>query len=254
MKNLLLIIFILSTKLTLGQGISADYLLEYPLKSIISYCQKDTSKIISKQVLTYNNAHKIEQSSLYKNDREVSRTIYGYNNEGLQITKSLYNLTPELKLIRVRVFEYNVKDKLIYEGFNDTKGNNTKNTYQYNSNGLLISSSTECNYTKWKFTYEYDSNNLLVKKFKNSELEITYEYDNDLLVVQTNFNRSRDNILKFEYGENGKLLLKKENNKIIEQNKYLNNYLDKKWTYYFGIDPCYDKCCNQYFIKYEYYK
>ena len=252
MKNTLIILILLIAKFSISQEINNDDLIKYPLKSTISFCQKDTSKIISKKVIIYNEANRIERSSSFNDNIENYRVIYNYNEQGLLISKDFYNLLPDLKLSRTRIFKYNEKNELISEGFDDNKGNNTKIFYTYNAKGLLIKRKTECNYNSSEYSYEYNSKNLLIKTLKNNSLEYTYEYHNNLLIEQTNLNR--EIITTFEYGVNGKLLIKKENNQIVQRNIYSNDNLIKSWTYYFGIDPCYDRCCGQYLIKYDYYE
>jgi hypothetical protein len=254
MRVKLLILFIVFSKLSLSQEYCEDDFLKYPLKSISKFCQKDSTKSISKQVLNYNQNNKLSQSSTYFDNVETYRTIYKYNSKGLLTSKEFYYLIPVLKLKRTRVFKYNSSDLLIYEGFDDVQGNNTKYSYQYNSNGLLTGSSLECNYTNWTYTYEYDLNDILIKRFKNNNLEIMYENQDEKLVMQTNFFMQNETLTEFEYNENDKLVIKKENGKIVERNIYKANLLLKKWTYYFGIDPCFDLCCSQYLTKYDYYQ
>jgi hypothetical protein len=43
-----------------------------------------------------------------------------------------------------------------------------------------------------------------------------------------------------------------EENNIIEENDYIDNRLNEKRTYYFGIDPGYDVCYGNYIYRYEY--
>jgi YD repeat-containing protein len=253
MKTLLSLLLILVSNLVISQTSNDDGLLKYPLKSIHTYCQKDSTKVIAEQRLTYDKENRLIKSTYSQDTIEINYTVFNYNEFGLLISKEFHSLIPNEKLDRIRVFKYNESNKLIFEGFDDERGNNTKNTYLFNETGLLVKSTVDCNYTHWEYTYEYDNKGRLIEKIKNNDLEISYEYSENKLSKEIKHYRNNDNEILYEYDQNNFLFIKKENGKLVEKNIYDDNYLIKRWTYYFGIDPCHSQCCSQYIKTFEYY-
>lgn len=235
-----------------GQTTDKENLYKYPLKTIYSFCQHDTNKVIFFSTLRYDKENRLIQLSNFYDTIERTRVVFNYNKLGLLESKEFYSFKEEMAFERKRVFEYDKNLKLISEYFDDEKGNNTKYNYTYNLNGQMVIREEKCNYNILKYSYEYNEQGKLVKMYRNDEPETSYEYSKDLLTKETNY-RNNDEVT-FEYNDKGLLLIKKENNKIIEKNIYKNELLVKRWTYYFGIDPCFEvPCCSQYFTKYEYY-
>ena len=134
---------------------------------------------------------------------------------------------------------------MVYEGYDDEQGNNTKNSYSYNKNGQLLTSTVDCNYTLWEYSYEYDKQDRLVKKIKNNELEVSYEYFQNRLIKEIRFSRNGNIETIYEYDDSGLLIYKKENDNIVEKNINVDGRLIERWTYYFGIDPSYYPCGSQ---------
>ena len=231
-----------------------DEFLKFPLKTISTYCQNKLDTAFSTAVLTYDKENNLIKYSWYNDTIESSRTVFNYNALGFLVSKDFYSYSNNsLTLTRTRLYKYDEKNRLIYEGYDDERGNNTKNNYSYGKNGELISSKNECNYNKWNYSYEYDSNGRLRKKYKNNELEVSYEYSQNHLTKEIHYNRNSNKEILYVYDDNGLLINKREKEKLIENNIYNNGRLVERWTYYFGIDPCYSPCCGQYFTKYEYY-
>lgn len=250
---ILLIYFLQSFSMAFSQPCCKEDFLKYPLKSISTFCQNKPETPISKVILTYDKENHLIKYSSFKNNIETNRIVFLYNDLGLLTSKEFYSFDQTQTLDRIRLFKYDEKNQLIYEGYDDERGNNTKNNYLYNKNGQLIESTVDCNYTHLSYSYEYDSQKRISKKYKNNELEISYEYSNNLLIKKIHYNRNNDVEIMYEYDDNGLLINKKENGKTIEKNIYYTYRLIERWTYYFGIDPCYSPCCSQYLIKYEYY-
>ena len=236
-----------------SQACCRDDLLKYPLKSISSFCQNKPEIPTSIVILAYDNENHLVKYSSIQNNIETNRIESLYNEFGLLTSKKFYSFNETQNLDRIRSFEYNEKHKLIYEGYDDEQGNNTKNKYSYNEKGQLIESTVDCNYTHLLYSYEYDLENRLSKKYVNNELEVSYEYSNNLLMKEIHHNKNNNLEITYEYDDNGLLINKKENEKVIEKNIYYSGRLVERWTYYFGIDPCFSICCGQYITKYEYY-
>ncbi len=255
---ILILTFVLTFNTTISQTISGNESSPFPLKTMTRYCQKIPEIPLSKTVLTYDKENRLIKSSEYRDTTETYRTVSNYNELGLLMSKDFYSFTKdEPKLDRTRIYKYDDKNRLIYEGYDDEKGNNTKNNYTYNENGKLISSTNECNYNHWECLYEYDTNGKLNKEYKNNELEVSYEYYDNRLTKEThyqhnNFVADKNKEIIYYYDEKGLLTMKREDENIIEKNTYSNGKLVERWTYYFGIDPCFSPCCGQYITKYEY--
>jgi YD repeat-containing protein len=221
-------------------------------KLIYSYCQQNLTKPFSKQVLSYDSKNRLTKTTVYMNNIIQYWMKSNYNNIGLLTSQEFYYPSPNNKLNWTRIFKYNKNNKLIYEGYDGKSGSNSRNTYSYNNIGQLIASTDECNYTHWVYSYEYDSLGQLCKKFKNGTLQFSYEYSKNKLAKEIQYKSSRNVVTKYAYDKTGLLLDKWENDKLTEKNIYYKGYLIRKWTYYFGIDPCYDPCCGKYVLIYKY--
>ncbi len=232
---------------------TAEQHFKFPLKTVYSFCQGDTNKLVSRLDLKYDKENRLIQLSAYFDTIEQSRIKYNYNNLGLLESKEFYSFRDGMNFERKRVFEYDKNLKLISERYDDDKGNNTKYNFTYSQNGQMTTKKEECNYNIRKYNYEYDKQGKLVKMYRDDELETSYEYSGNLLSKEKNYRNNNEVI--YEYDPIGLPLIKKQNNKVIEKNIYKNGRLIKSWTSYFGIDPCFEMpCCSQYFRRYEYYE
>lgn len=254
MKKSIKSLFILLSvsKTLLGQYDSEDELLKFPLKTIITYCQSNTDTAYSKVVLTYDKDNRLIEKSWYRNSVESNRTVYTYNAMGLLMRKEFYNniknsTTPH----SLALFEYDSKNRLSNER---NEGEvNIKNQYSYNQQGQLESTTSHCNYYNIVYSYKYDSNGRIIEKYKDGQIQVRYEYAENHLVKEIQYHRSGDIEIVYEYDANGLLITKTENGKVIEKNSYFNGQLIERWSYYFGIDPGYSPCYNNFIVKYEYY-
>lgn len=254
MKSIIFLFIILfSSHLTIGQNCCNESFLKYPLKTIITYCQNKTVKPYSRIVLIYDSSKYLIRQSVFVDSIEISRVIFNYNYHGQIESKDFYSLKTNLEYDRTRIFKYDKQQRLIYEGFNDERGNNTKKTYSYNDKGLLDKITTECNYNRNIDLLEYNSQNQLIKKFDNYGLDIKYEYLDQKLIKETHYERSRNIVYNYIYNKNGLVETKLEDGKTVESNVYKDGIIVERFSSYFGIDPCFYPCCNQYNIKFEYY-
>jgi YD repeat-containing protein len=219
-------------------------ILKYPLKSVIVYCQKDTSRAIAKKELFYDQNHRLvkECETIYGN---INCMTYTYNESGALILQESES--------RNTVFTYNNKNQLICE--NEDKFKTT--SYEYN--GERVSSKLVDLGSGSKFyTYKYDKQNRLAEIYLNDQSYISYEYTDSLLRRESHYGRQYGNFetteYKYDYNTLGQLVKKTENDKILE--KYIydnNNRLIERMRYEYGMDPCYYPCCGNYIDKFEYY-
>ena len=191
----------------------------------------------------------------FQDQRSSYVTDFTYNENGLLTSRHSYILPDTTQHDRTRIFKYNDKQQLIYEGFNDDRPNNTKGHYFYNKEGQLISSTQECNYTHSEFTYGYDFKGRLIRKQKNSAIvEVTsYEYSQNHLISEILKSPNRTVETTYKYDSNGLCILQKENGKVIQKNNYSKDRLVERLTFAHGCDPGYYPCSMQYVLKYEYY-
>lgn len=252
-KFIFLIYFLSLGRLYYGQTADAEKQFKYPLKSIYSFCQRDTNNVVSRLDLKYDNEHRLIQlSSLYDTVEQV-RVKYNYNTLGLLESKEFYSFKDGMRFERKRVFEYDKNMKLISEHYDDDKGNNTEYDFVYSQSGQMLTKNEKCNHNIRKYNYEYDKEGKLFKMYRDDELEVSYEYSNGALTKENNYRKKSE--ITYEFDDKGQITIIKENNKVIEKNIYNNNLLIKRWTRYFCIDPCHEApCCSQYFRKYEYFQ
>ncbi len=218
-----------------------------------------------------------------KSPNDTLRTFkYKYDNQGNLIHKDMYGSSGNRTY---SVFKYNSKNQLIEEKFNSPITQEIK-TYIYNDSNQLINikyeitdySSGIAKEEKKETPREY-KNNLLVKEWKLSGSFVTYEYENgkqikkvshtsngqehhftyykykgDLLIEEKKENSLGKTIyLKtYIYDKYQRLLQIEDRGNIVEENKYIDDKLIEKRTYYFGIDPGYYPCYGNYIYKYKY--
>lgn len=236
-----------------GQPSFKDEFYKYPLKSITSYCQENPDSIISLEKLTYDKDYKLATRSKFaRNNFELQRHVYFYNDSGILLSRDFYVFDETKVRHGKKLYKYDNKNLLIYEGYDSLMRNTSEVYYTYNAQGQLTSASNGKDRYSNTYSYEYDSKNRLIDVLKDNKYFISYEYNNDLLIRETHYIDKKADI-KYEYDENGLLLKKVENGKIIEKNIYNNGILIKRYSYYFGIDPCYSLCCSQYITLFEYY-
>jgi|SRR5690554_533675 len=254
MKTVVSLILILVSNLVVSQDSNADEFLKYPLKAIYKYCQDDSTEVISEQRFLYDDENRlIESNSFVGRPIEIrSRTLFQYDSSGLLTSETYYSLYPVEKPPSIKVFKYDANNRVDFEGYEDKTGIGNK-TYHYNQDGLLVRSILDYGRKPIEYTYEYDDQARLIKKFENNNLKTFYEYSENKRYKEIKYARNGDTEILYEYDQNGLLITKTENGKVVERNIYADNYLVKRWTYYFGIDPCFLVCCSQYITTYTYY-
>jgi len=231
------------TQQLMGQMEDKEDFYRYPLKTIISYCQKDPTIPISTTSLFYDSENRVSIVS----DENGGKIKFKYNEYGLLISKVFINETEDVE--RTMTYEYDQDLKLIYEGYEDERPNNTIKEYYYNGSGQLIKMTLSCRNNVVEYTYEYNSKGQLMNEYKDNRLLVQYVYHGDLLVKKTSNNIETI----YEYNINDQLLRVIENDKIIEENVFKNGKTIERWVNYYGIDPCFRACCSQYLLKYTYY-
>lgn len=236
-----------------SQTTSGDNLLKYPLKSITTFCQKEPQKSISVTLLAYDKENHLIRQSFYEKHVETRQIQFQHNKFGLLTSKKYLSFRKNRPQNHKIVFKYNEKHLLIYKESVGGRGSSKTNEYSYNDNGQLIASYGYNLYKNWSYSYKYDSQNRLIEKYKDDELEVSYEYSHNLLFKETRYFRNNNIETIYEYDDRGLLIIKKEKGKVVEKNIYSDGRLIERWKYYFGIDPCYHRCCNQFIYKYEYY-
>ncbi len=252
MRRSFIILIILTIQYTLvGQSdFENEEFLKYPLKTITSFCQFDTTKIVYRHVLTYNKEHKLIKISSYNDTIESVRTTYNYNQHGALESKNYYIRKGTMKLVKQKFFKYDADLRLIADSGG---GNFGRHSYTYNQNGQKLSETEYYGSKHNSYSFEYDAEGNLIKKIKDNELEISYTYSKKVLMKEID-HKNENKEINYEYDENGLLLHRKEGDKIAEKNVYSNKQLIEQWTYYHGSDPCFDAlCCSQYLSKYDYY-
>ncbi len=229
---------------------------KYPLKFASYYCQSDTSTPIMYIHYFYNEKKIVTKATSFSDSSNKHITEFNYNEKGLLL--SIYNYqfldnkkTNELKII----FTYNELSQLISEEYENAP-NNPKQQNTYNKKGQLISRLISGSNWKEEVSFFYDDLGRLSEKEIGNSTFIKYEYSQSRLVKEKIKNRNGGipKEIIYEYDDSGLLTSKKENGKVIEKNIYQKGRLIKKWTNYYGIDPCFvHPCCQQDLSKFEYY-
>lgn len=236
-----------------GQPYSKENFSEFQLEVITTFCQEQTNVPVKVDSLIYDDHHLLLRSTFFEYEKENRQVVYRYNQSGKLSAKEFYETDTSQLPDRVRIFRYNWRGKLIYEGYDDDRGNSDERNYSYDDHGLLVKSTIDCNGNHEEYSYEYDEKNRLTGIIENGEPEIYYWYFDNRLDREMHYSRSGDTEIIYSYDKSGLLVSKTVNGKIAEKNTYNNGRLSEKLTYGIGIDPCYDPCCGNYQIKYEYY-
>jgi hypothetical protein len=248
-------IIVLINNYSFGQGIDNEKNEKYPLKSILCFCQSSPDILFSETSFKYDTQHRLIEKNTIMNGLSSEKKIikYFYNEFGLIYSKHFIQENPNHeKKIRKYIYKYDDNKRLIYEGFDDDKGNNTEIKYYYSKHNKIIEKYTTCNYFKSSYTYEFDNLSRVISEKKDNQLISTYTYSDDHLIIKIQYVNNKEITFVYEYDENNNLILVKQNGEIIEQNEYKADKLIKKIENYVGIDPCYYPCCGKYIKKYLY--
>jgi len=242
---LALILLTFFFKFSFGQECCADQL-KFPLKEIVSYCQQMPDSAVGKKILFYDSLNRLIKIISYSNF--VDTINYTYNVTGQLISETFSS--PSVR--RKRFYRYDDRSRLIYEGYENSGVYDSQLKYYYTNQGKLFKKVEECNSNKYETLFYYDTAGNLIRKSHNG-FEFIYQYSGNKLIKETKKFRNKSTEIIYEYNPDGLLTKKFENQKILEENIYENNNLIKKLEFYYGIDPCIDRCCSQYIYKYKYY-
>jgi YD repeat-containing protein len=237
-------LFIFQKTLCQSNIAPSENLPKYPLKEILSYCQNDTNKLISKEVFTYDKDNRIVSAanffdSLYKTVRE-----FEYNNQGYLISITFKEILPEEK-IKERKLIYTYEGNILISKEYENDQTNPKVYYHYNKKGQLTGIGQQD-------MFEYDKEGNIITKHVGNNI-ILYEYVLNKLVKEiTRTNYRTTNEVFYEYDKNGLLLYKKEKGKIIEI--YESGKLIRQWHNYYDHFPCEARPCCATFLKYNYFE
>lgn len=230
----------------------------YNPSAMIVYCQASSDAPI--KTVTYKYAgDKLLTETTRQNGELESKTTFDYNSQN-QIISELY-FSDSIKI--EKTFIYNENDQLInivYKFSNyDSDGqlidqSDSEAPKEYDNNQLV----KEWEYWGGFSTYEYNNGKLATRidYTKNAEKHhITiYTYANGLLIEEQKETKSGGLIYQksFEYDSQNRLVIIRDGENIIEENKYTENKLLEKRTNYFGIDPGFEVCGGNYIYKFEY--
>ena len=224
---------------------SSEEIYKYPLRSIATFCQENTEKPLSVEVLTYDSHNRLEKLITYNGSAIVAEVDYYYNEHGLIDYKDYYSFKETLCLDRTRVYYYDEGNRLVFEGDDKVHDYSSVKEYKYNDKGQLIT----CNENHSTCYYEYDSRDRLSEKYEDGRIA-HYLYAQNHLEKEVMNNGTE---ITFEYNADGLLSLIRKNGSIVEENFYANGRLAERWSYYLGIDPCFSPCCSQYVTTYQYF-
>jgi len=233
MKNLIQIVLItgLVSGCSKADLFQAD-LMELPVAVDIS-CQSSPYKTLRREEFEYSNDRIISSTVFLNGVKQETTYIYDESN---QLTKIIY--------------------KFIYYDSNGnvTEVNEFETLLEYRNNQLV----KEWYYWGGFSTYEY-KNGRLVKKIdftdQGTEHHITiFRYVGNLLTEEIKETAAGTVIYErfYHYDSKRRPIKITENDKAIEENKYVGNRLVEKRTFYFGIDPGFDVCYGNYLYRYEY--
>ncbi len=254
MKNLgffLLIVFLIAgiPADSFAQSIDTDTVKAYPLKSITTICRKTGSE--STIYYQYDSLNRLVKT--YSMKSNIVDTAYFCNYQYGLGGKLKSKVSGSQDTSRKRVYKYDDKGRLKSDGFDDERGNNTKNNYRYNEKGQIVEKVVTCNYNKYIYRFDYDILGRMVAEWKNDSPIISYIYKGNRLIQKTKHWIGKDVVINFVYSEGGHVEKVLEDGKVIEINRYQQDKLVFQETFYFGIDPCFDVCCMKYNYRYTYF-
>lgn len=226
--------------------------------AMIVYCQASSDAPIKTVTYKYAIDNLLTETTMENGELE-SKTTFDYNSQN-QILSEVY-ISDSIKI--EKTFIYNENDQLINILFKftnyDNKGqiadeSESEAPLEYENNQLI---------KVWYYwggfsTYEYHNGKPATRIDYTNNAEkhhtTTYKYDNDFLIEEQKVTKSGGLIYQksFEYDSQNRLVIIREGQNIIEENKYAENKLLEKRTYSFGIDPGFEICGGNYIYKFEY--
>lgn len=258
MKNIILLILCSLTFMACStDDDSVPVELYYP-SAMIVYCQASSDAPLKTVRYKYAGDKLLTETTMQNGELE-SKTTFDYNSQN-QIISEVY-FSDSIKI--EKTFVYNENNQLInilYKFSNyDSDGqiideSESEAPREYENNQLI----KEWEYWGGFSTYEYSNGKLATRidYTKNAEKHhiITYKYANDFLIEEQKETKLGSLIYQksFEYDSQNRLVIIRDGENIIEENKYAENKLLEKRTNYFGIDPGFDVCYGNYIYKFEY--
>lgn len=229
---------------------------EYPIKTIYSFCQGDTTLLISQENIVYNSDRLPLESVLNFNPSKKLKKKFSYDENQKTVLVSSYWIEGDLeKQFQTIVFKYNSNGDLAYEEISELSDTVKKITYDYYRKGQLKCKSISGKDWKESYTYEYDSIGRLISQLRDTKPYMDYQYDqNGRLIKVIEYNKESSREVIYKYDTHGFLAIKEREGKILENNAYSNGRLVSQSSSYFGKDPCAEAiCCMQWLKKFKYY-
>lgn len=237
-------LFIFQKTLSQSNITPLENLPKYPLKEILSYCQNDTNKLISKEAFTYDKNNKLVSAVNFFDSLHTSVREFEYDNQGYLTSISYREMYPGEKIKERKLILTYEGNRLISKEFKN-EDTSPKVYYHYDKKGQLTGIGQSG-------MFEYDKEGKIITKYVGNNI-ILYEYVLSQLVKEiTRTNYRTSNEIVYEYDENGLLLSKKEKGKIIEI--YKNGNIIKQWHNYYDHFPCETQPCCATFSKYYYFE
>ena len=260
---LILIIVVISGCLKENNG---SPVLKKP-KVIFCKCQNDTYDKFTKRVEKSYKDSKLSLEKVFYKGKLSDSIIYTYNDYDLlskeeYYYKSIYNDQKLFSYVEIKsIYDDDLKlIKKIHKNYKiDKEGNfkfdkESEESYFY-ENGLLVKSCGSCACDE----FEYNNAGEVIKRTVFSlkgYLFDTYYYEYRQGHKTKEIKEGPDGNIRYVkdyiYDPFWHLIKVKEDDNIIEENKYFFNKLVEKKTYYFGIDPGYYPCQGNYVATYEY--
>ncbi|MGF1584571.1 MAG: hypothetical protein ACFCUM_04560 [Bacteroidales bacterium] len=223
------------------------------------FCQKTPNDTIRRITYEYDNDNLMTESNFYNGDIQ-ERTTYEYNTDNQLILETYETFLRKT----VKSYIYNELSQLIniiylsidYDSNGQTEAiNESEAPREYENNQLVKEWHSWGGFN----TYEYSNGNVVnkVEYTRNGDRHhiTTYKYLKDFLIEEKKETRLGSLIFlkTYTYDSKNRLIqIRDKENNLIEERHYINNNLIEKRTYYFGIDPGFDRCYGNYIYRYEY--
>jgi hypothetical protein len=251
--HLLLLLLLLPPVESIAQSEYLDKLPKYPLKAITGYCQSDTSLVISKEDMFYNDKQElveIVQKNLSLNNVIVRKVNYNSQGKISSIVSAVSD--PEGKLQTSTIaFDYNSSGLLILEKQEDL---HLETKYEYNSKRQLAQKTVSGKDWEIIYNYEYNKDGILKKRLKEGKPDLEILYSKGLVSKEIeNRNEIKEEII-YAYNDAGLLIRKEKPKRFLEKNEYIGERLISNTSSDFQSDACIEQpCCMKWIKRFEYY-
>lgn len=179
----------------------------------------------------YNNGSIIERIKLNKDDEQIERYVYEYNESGKEISYSHYNDNNSLVSKSITKW-YSSDQKESYITYDQNGNIKYEQQYVYDEKGNVIEESYKNEhgivYMKWIKTYD-EKNRVIKTDYYENEINysmITYQYDDLTGIVTQKFLDKNGNYLsssQYLYDKDGRILKSTEENGNYTINEYHEN-------------------------------